>query len=160
MTARPPLPRDLRSTPTYRWAEQFLRGLRHGADDQVVDARDLSTSPDGSTVVMTAWQRGTDAAADLTPVVAVIDLTTRTLRSLTRRDDNIHSPAWLPSSKDLVAIHTTATEDLPILLALDGTTSPATTTTLVGRIENLIAAPNTDQLALIVAEPGAEIWLS
>ena len=157
MTTRPWLPRDLRSTPTYRWAEQFLRGLGDGGDDQIVDAIDLSTSPDWSMVAMTAWQRGPDGTTELTASIAVIDLSTRDLRLLTRRGDNIHGPAWLLSGKELVAIRTTATGDLPIVLALDGTMRPATTTTFVGRIENILSSPASDHIGLIVAEPGAEI---
>ena len=77
---RPPLPRDLRGTPTYEWVEGLLHDLRATGPDHIVDLTDLTTSPDGTTIAMTAWRRST-VSSDLTPTVAILTLATRALRT-------------------------------------------------------------------------------
>ncbi len=151
---RPMLPSDLRGTPTYEWVEGFLHDLRATRPDHIVDLTDLTTSPDGTTIAMTAWRRST-VSSDLTPTVAILTLATRALRTLAGQ--NLHHPDWFPRSDRLLAIHTTSTGDRPVLLSLDGTVSPATPTPLEGRIESALVAPDGSNLALIVAAPGAEI---
>ncbi len=151
------LPRDLRSSPTYRDVEAFLLSVQVPGEGRVVDATDPATAPDGGRVAYTAWRRDTAGAAP-TPVIEVVDTATGS-RTTFAEHAGCRWPRWSPDGGRLLCLRRgDAGSELPVVidLATRGITQPVAAPP-AGTVEAAVWSPAGTSLALVVAEVGAEI---
>lgn len=154
------LPRDLRGTETFREVEALLRSMREPGVGRIVDATDLECSPDGSVVAFTAWRR-TAVSSDPVATVGLLDVATGALRLLDDPGEGCSRqwPRWSPDGARLLCLRRAAdAPDEPLVLDVaGGAAARVTPGTVRGRVEQLAWSPDGGSVALLVAEPGAEI---
>lgn len=154
------LARDLRGTATSRDVEALIRSMREPGVGRIVDATDLESDPTGSTLAYTAWRRQ-DVAAEPVPTIGLVDVTTGAVRLL---DDPTPGssrrwPRWSPDGVRLACVSQLpdGTDEVQVVDVATGTSVRATTEQPRGRVEAISWSPDGGSIAMLVAEPGAEI---
>jgi dipeptidyl aminopeptidase/acylaminoacyl peptidase len=154
------LPRDVRGSTTYHSVKTLLDEIRAGGIGLVVDVTDLAATADGMQIACTAWRRVT-ASAENVSTVAVLDAVTSELRSVVDPLDGVQyrMPQWAPDESRLLCLRTTSEgmSEPWLLDSRNGSEHRLASTELPGTVEAAAWSPDGRTVAVLVAEPGAEI---
>lgn len=154
------LARDLRGTTVFGHVEALIRSMREPGVGRVVDATDLQCDPTGSTLAFTAWRR-LDVTADLAPTIGLVDVVTGASRLLDDLAPGVSRrwPRWAPDGGRLACVSRLpdGSDQVQIVDVVSGASVRATAEQRPGRVESLAWSPDGCSLAMLVAEPGAEI---
>ena len=154
------LPRDVRGSAIYHGIQTLLEDIRAGGVGLVVDITDLAATADGTQIACTAW-RAVAVSSESVSTIAVLDVATGDLHPATDPADaaQYRMPQWAPDDRTLLCLRTTiGGRSEPWLVdSQDGSQHRLASTELPGTAEAAAWSPDGRTVAVLVAEPGAEI---
>lgn len=149
--------RDIRKTPLYEEVGDYFRAINAVGRDQVVDAADVTASPDGRWVAFTGTLYPDLESAPVTRI-CLLNLSTRELVRVASGEGSDRLPRWSPDGTRLAFISDRSQAgNFQLYLASGDGSAPCAAPNVDGIIEALQWSPDGRHLLLLVAGFGADL---
>lgn len=150
--------RDLRSTPLYAEVRDYFSAINAVGTDRIIDAADVTVSPDGAMAAFTGTIHSDIALAPVTRV-CLVQLSSGAVTRLANGLGNDRLPRWSPDGRCLAFISDRADRgNFQLhLCGADGRGAAFAAPPVDGIVESLQWSPDSRRVLLVVAGFGADL---